>query len=79
MNSFFALLAQVLEALEGELEINLGSVHEIESYPNAMGDGWFMHINNEQFVEIKMRRDGKPDVCFQAWYSDFDYLFRSEV
>jgi hypothetical protein len=78
MNSFFTFLAQVLEAIEDELEVKLATIHEIESYPNAMSDGWVMHINDERLVEMKMRRDSKPDVRFSAYYSDFDYLFRPE-
>lgn len=77
MSGFFALLADCLQALANELDLDLASVHEIESYPNAFNDGWFMHINNERFAEVKMFR-GKPDVRFSAYYSDFDYLFRPE-
>jgi len=73
MNSFFAFLAACLQALSDELDLDMTTVHEIESVPNALADGWFIHINNEQFAEIKMFR-GKPDVRFSAYYSDFDYL-----
>lgn len=73
MHDFFVLLAACLQAIADEIEIDIADIREVESVPNAVGDGWCMHINDEQFACIKMFR-GKPDVRFTAWYSDYAYL-----
>lgn len=73
---YFALLAESLQAIAGELEIEIADIHEIECAGSLDGKGWTMHINNERFAEVRPGWDwrGKLEVCFSAWYSDFTYL-----
>jgi hypothetical protein len=75
MSEFFAFLAECLQALVDELEIDLADIHEIESAGGVDGKDWTFHLNNEQFAMMRMER-GKVVVTFNAFYSDYDYLLK---
>lgn len=81
--SYFAHIAENLECIASELEMDLSDIHAVEIIPNApdaygVVKEWCAHINDEQFAYVRRNRHGKCEVSFSAWYSDFYYLFKPE-
>lgn len=75
---FFAHIVENLTLIETELELDMSAVHTIEIVPgmfNSVYVDWIVHINEERSADIRRNAFGQCELTFQAWYSDFDYLF----
>ena len=74
--TYLSLIADCLAALSEALDLDLADIHEVEflGMADIFRDSCMAHVNHERFAYINLS-NGKPDVRFSAYYSDFDYLF----